>query len=284
MTNIGFSMAKIEAVFFTLLILISIYWTIALQDFPIETPATIRPTDSSKHNMTDPQNMTGQMCTNFLGVLIDHMIYRVIADLEDPVRLNNISNSLFELWHGRLHGLKTLQRTCPIHLEHDEIWLKANDTHPNADITIPDWMRKTGDILHLSFCLGIPKSLRLSGVMTMYVLWDRYGPENVCITLSDISIRTKLSLRLNINGTIRLQLSSMRVERLNRIQFLCDSDEDQGKPEVESKSGQSPGFISSYGTWADWLANGPLYTPLLIILEASLRDSFSSLLEQQTDW
>ncbi|KAF7260477.1 hypothetical protein EG68_02709 [Paragonimus skrjabini miyazakii] len=121
-------------------------------------------------------------------------------------------------------------------------------------------------------------------MMTVYALWDRYGPENVCITLSDISIRTKLSLRLNINGTIRLQLSSMRVERLNRIQFLGESDEHQGMPEVESKSGQSPGFISSYGAWADWLANGPLYTPLLIILEASLRDSFSSLIEQQTDW
>ncbi|KAA3672490.1 uncharacterized protein DEA37_0014633 [Paragonimus westermani] len=251
-------------------------------------PATIRPIDYSTHGVNDPQNRTGQMCTNFLGVLIDHMIYRVIADLEDPVRLNNVSNSLFELWDGRLHGLKTLQRTCPIHLEHEEIWLKANDTHPNADITIPDWMRnrdtKTGDILHLSFCLGIPKSLRLRGMMTVYALWDKYGPENVCITLSDISIRAKLSLRLNINGTIRLQLSSMRVERLNRIQFLGESDEDEKNLEVASKSGQSSGFINSYGAWADWLANGPLYTPLLIILEASMRDSFSSLIEQHTDW
>ncbi|GAA49086.1 hypothetical protein CLF_102466 [Clonorchis sinensis] len=236
------------------------------------------------------RNQTEAVCTDFLEILADHMIGRATRHIDDPVLIGDIRQTFFGLSNGRLYGLRSLQRTCPIQLEHEEVWIRSNLSHPNMNIQLEQWKRKqdekVADILHLSLCLGIPKSLQLRGSLVVSSLWETYGPEVVRITISDISIRTRVTLHLNRTGKMEAKLSHMFVERLNRITF--EEDQETNKDVIDpldiqkANTKSSSGIINRLGSLLDWLANGPLYTPLVIMLEGSLRDSFRSLLEEKT--
>ncbi|CAH8606758.1 unnamed protein product [Dicrocoelium dendriticum] len=234
----------------------------------------------SEENITKVQ--TERVCSDFLELLLDHMINRAVASLHDPFILGNVSGGIFQLLDGKLLGLKSIQRTCDLHLDHEAIWRKSNNTQINMGVTIPEWMKKrdekTGDVLYLNFCLGTTGPLQLRGLMTVSAFLMTFGPSNVTITLSELTINITLSLLLNGTGKVKLDLAKLSVERLGRITF---------EPEPNHRSVTDPeGEVerSDWGEWADWLLNGPLYTPLLILLEASLADSVSAMLSRQNGW
>ncbi|CAL8086032.1 unnamed protein product [Calicophoron daubneyi] len=236
---------------------------------------------------TPPQkpDPSGEVCVDFVGILIDHFVQRLKTRIQDPMPISKISSSFFELENGMLYGLRSLTRTCPLRMKHEELWRRANNTQPNAEVTIPEWMmkrdQKIGDTLYLTFCLGIPSNLRLHGVMTVFSFWTTYGPEHVRITLSDISIKVRMSLNLNTTGRIKFDVDYIQVDKLEKIAFAEDSVKQKLGDEVKSDSG----FISNYGGLAEWLVNGPLYTPLVIAIETLLKDSLSAFVkDKQERW
>lgn len=230
----------------------------------------------------DSRSKSESVCMDFLDILVDHMVRRMTVHMDEPKTLAPISNTMFTLTDGRLYGLKGIRRTCPLQLTHEEMWLKSNNSSPNQDVHLAEWIQKRdtklGDSIEFSFCLGIPESVQLRGSMAVYMLWATYDPENVRITLSDVSIRARLRLQLNMTGKMHLDIVRMEVEKLGAIRFepessRMDGDDEEGK--------YNNGFISQYASVADWLANGPLCTPLKIVLESLLNDSFSALLNEK---
>ncbi|VDP72930.1 unnamed protein product [Echinostoma caproni] len=238
--------------------------------------------DEDKPAETKDAQKSEALCLDFLGILIDHMVRRITVHMDEPKVLEPISNSFFTLTDGRLYGLKNIVRTCPIELAHEEMWLQSAKPTPNQDVHLTEWIQKRdtklGDVLRLSFCLGIPHNLQLRGSMAVTTFWSTYDPEGVRITLSDISIRATLQLQLNMTGKMRLSIAGMRVEKFGSIRF---EPEATGSGSGDEEERTNNGFMSQYASLADWLANGPLYTPLVIILETIMNDSFSALLKEK---
>ncbi|THD23168.1 hypothetical protein D915_005952 [Fasciola hepatica] len=238
-------------------------------------------TEPITNNENETKHKSEAVCMDFLGILIDQMVRRITVHMEEPKPLAPISNTFFTLTEGRLYGLRGIRRTCPIQLSHEEMWLKSNNSSPNQDVYLAEWIQKRdiklGDLINFSFCLGIPQNVQLRGSMAVYMFWTTYDPEDVRITLSDISIRAKLRLQLNMTGKIHLDIVGMEVEKLGAIRFEPEST----KTNNENEDRNNNGFMSQYASVADWLANGPLYTPLKIVLESLLNDSFSALLKEK---
>lgn len=240
-------------------------------------------TRSPKHG---EEGRTEVVCTDFIQLLIDHLCQKRLMQLTDPVQLAPVVTSILDLDNGQLSGLRSFKRTCAIDMSHEELWRKPDNSTPNSEITIPQWMRKRdkklADVLNLSFCIGTQSKLQLSGLMKVKSIFGNYGPEHGLVTLSNISVRVNMSAFLYTNGSMHFELDRMKIERLDDIRFEQDVNQrkDSHDDDESEEALTSSGFLSNYSSALNWLVNGPLRMTLVIVIEGLLNDTFSAMVKK----